>query len=116
MSIVSWATRLRFSGGRASSVRMLCSRSASLMSTTRMSSAIARNILRMLSAQIVCRSIGASTGSPCSLNHGTFESLVTPSTSRATSDPNRVSRSSIETTVSSATSCSSAAQIVAVSS
>ena len=61
---------------------MLCSRSASLMSTTRMSSAIARNIFRMFSA--CC----------CSwLRVENLPSLVTPSTSWATSLPKRSSMS-----------------------
>ena len=41
---------------------MLCSRSASLMSTTRMSSAIARNILRMFSACCSSWRAGAELG------------------------------------------------------
>ena len=72
---------------------MLWSRSASLISTTRMSSAIARNIFRMLSA---CR---------CSwlwvLN---LDSLVTPSTMCAISGPNRSSTSARLYSVSSGTS------------
>ena len=55
---------------------MLWSRSASLIRTTRMSSAIARNIFRMFSA-CCCSWVWV-------LN---FDSLVTPSTSRATSGP-----------------------------
>ena len=112
------ATRFRFSGGRASSVRMLWRRSASLISTTRMSSAMARNILRMLSAQIVCLTAGRSTApfSPFSLNQGTRDSLVTPSTKRETSAPNRASSSVIGTLQSSATSCSNAATSVDASS
>jgi hypothetical protein len=58
------------SDGSAYRVRMLCSRSASLIRTTRMSSAIARNILRMFSA---CCSSWLWV-----LN---FDSFVTPSTS-----------------------------------
>ena len=77
---------------------MLCSRSASLMSTTRMSSAMARNILRMFSA--CCSSWERA------LN---LDSLVTPSTRCATSAPNRSSMSEMLCSVSSGTSWSSAA-------
>ena len=77
---------------------MLWSRSASLMSTTRMSSAIARNIFRMFSA--CC----------CSwLSVENLLSLVTPSTSCATSLPKRSSMSERAYSVSSGTSCSSSA-------
>ena len=79
-------------------MRMLCSRSASLMSTTRMSSAIARNIFRMFSA-CCCSWLWV-------LN---FESLVTPSTRWATSGPNRSSTSARLYSVSSGTSWRSAA-------
>ena len=77
---------------------MLCSRSASLMSTTRMSSAIARNIFRMFSA-CCCSWVWV-------LN---LDSLVTPSTRCAISGPNRSSTSARLYSVSSGTSCSSAA-------
>ena len=90
--------RCCFSTGRAPSVRMLCSRSASLMSTTRMSSAMARNILRMFSA--CCSSCDRA------LN---LDSFVTPSTRWATSGPKRSSTSEMEYSVSSGTSWSSAA-------
>ena len=50
MSSVSWAMRCCFSSGMAAIVRMLCSRSASLMTRTRRSLAIATSILRMLAA------------------------------------------------------------------
>ena len=50
MSSVSSAVRRRASGGRCSSVRMLCSRSASLISSTRTSSAMASSSLRRFSA------------------------------------------------------------------
>ena len=90
--------RVLLLGGSAPSVRMLWSRSASLMSTTRMSSAIARNILRMFSA--CC----------CSwLSVLNLESFVTPSTRWATSTPKRSSRSASVYSVSSGMSCSSAA-------
>ena len=76
---------------------MLCSRSASLMRTTRMSSAIARNIFRMFSA-CCCSWLWV-------LN---FDSLVTPSTRCATSGPKRSSTSARLYSVSSGTSWSSA--------
>ena len=50
MSSVSSAMRARFSGGTKCSVRMLCSRSASLTSSTRTSSAMASSSLRKFSA------------------------------------------------------------------
>ena len=56
---------------------MLCSRSASLTITTRMSRAMARNILRRFSAWVSSR-----------LRKSSWVSLVTPSTSNATSSPN----------------------------
>ena len=65
-------------------VRMLCRRSASLITTTRMSSAIARNILRRLSAWTPS-SQAASSGR----SRLRRLSLVTPSTRRATSAPKR---------------------------
>ena len=65
-----------------------------------MSSAIARNILRMFSA-CCCSWVWV-------LN---FDSFVTPSTRWATSDPKRSSMSPIEYSVSSGTSWSSAAVI-----
>ena len=79
-------------------MRMLWSRSASLMRTTRMSSAIARNIFRMFSA-CCCSWLWV-------LN---FDSLVTPSTRWATSGPNRSSTSARLYSVSSGTSWRSAA-------
>src|ERR1700681_2806934 len=50
MSRVSSAMRWREAGGTNSSVRMLCRRSASFISSTRTSSAIANNSLRRFSA------------------------------------------------------------------
>ena len=79
-------------------VRMLCTRSASLMKMTRRSRAIDSSILRKFSA---CADWRLSKCSPAS--------LVTPSTSPATSRPKRFSTSSAVTGVSSTTSCSSAA-------
>ena len=77
-------------------VRMLCSRSASLMTSTRMSRAIATIILRMVSA---------CAASP----YLTFSSLVTPSTRIATSSPKSTRSWSSVYGVSSTVSCSSAA-------
>ena len=90
-----------FSLGRYRSVRMLCSRSASLMTSTRISRDIATTILRTVSA---------SADSP----YLTLSSLVTPSTSAATSSPNSPRSSVSVYGVSSTVSCSSAAQIVSV--
>ena len=74
--------------------RMLCSRSASLTSSTRMSSDIASTSLRKFSACLVW--------SDC---NSMRDSLVTPSTSRAISGPNSRSISSSVATVSSTVSC-----------
>ena len=79
-------------------MRMLCSRSASLMSTTRMSSAIARNIFRMFSA-CCCSWLWVENR----------DSLVTPSTRCAISGPKASSTSARLYSVSSGTSWSSAA-------
>ena len=79
-------------------VRMLCSRSASLMMSTRRSRAMATNILRMVAA--CC----ASFESNCNRS-----SLVTPSTMLATSAPNAASTSARLISVSSTASCNSAA-------
>ena len=73
-----WPSRLRRSGGRAESVRMLCSRSASLMRMTRMSLAIAMSILRRF--WLCCSASDSNLILP---------SLVTPSTRSATSSPKR---------------------------
>ncbi len=62
---------------------MLWSRSASLMITTRASSAMAMNIFRMFSA--CCSSVERALPN--------LLSLVTPSTRRATSRPKRFSMS-----------------------
>ena len=51
-SRVSRALRACLSGGRKRMVRMLCSRSASLITSTRGSWAIAMIILRMVSASV----------------------------------------------------------------
>ena len=85
-------------------MRMLCSRSASFTSTTRTSFTMASSILRMFST---CRASGAIMFSRLI--------LVTPSTSRATSGPNRSSIRDSGNSVSSTTSCSSAAVSVVAS-
>ncbi|SLH41672.1 Uncharacterised protein [Mycobacteroides abscessus subsp. abscessus] len=74
-SRVSLAFFACFSGGRNRMVRMLCSRSATLMTSTRGSRAIAMIILRMVSASAAAPRL-------------TLSSLVTPSTRWATSSPN----------------------------
>ncbi len=78
---------------------MLCSRSASLITSTRMSLAIATTILRMVSA---------CADSP----YLTLSSLVTPSTSMAISSPKSRVRSATVYGVSSTVSCRSAAHRV----
>ncbi len=102
ISSVSRAFCSCFSGARNVSVRMLCSRSASLMTSTRGSLAIATTILRMVSALAASPSF-------------TLSSLVTPSTRSATSPPNSSASSSSVYSVSSTVSCSSAATSVFVS-
>ena len=82
MSSVSWAIFLALSGGRKSSVRMLCRRSASLIMSTRRSRAMATSILRKFSAWRSSREEKAS-----------LPILVTPSTRSAISAPNSRSRS-----------------------
>ena len=79
-------------------MRMLCSRSASLMRTTRMSSAIASSIFRMFSA-CCCSWLWVQKR----------DSFVTPSTRCATSAPKLSSMSVRLYSVSSGTSWSSAA-------
>ena len=103
-SIVSSALSRRFCGGQPSPVRMLCSRSHSLMSITRTSWLIARSILRRFSA---C----------CSSTEENWMrvSFVTPSTSSGTSAPNFAFSASSATPVSSTTSCKSAAMMLSVS-
>ena len=100
MSSVSWATRCCFSYGTAAIVRMLCSRSASLIIKTRKSRAIATSILRIVAA--CC----ASFESNCKRS-----SFVTPSTIVATSTPKLDSTSSSVISVSSTASCNRAATI-----
>src|ERR1043165_9428927 len=96
--MVSRATLRRFAGGTAPSVRMLCSRSASLIRMMRTSRAIASSILRKFSAW-------ATSADWNSI----LSSLETPSTSSATGLPKVSEISSLVTEVSSVTSCSSAA-------
>ena len=98
MSSVSCAMRYCFSDGTPPMVRMLCSRSASLMISTRMSRAIATSILRIVAA--CCASFESKW---------MRSSLVTPSTIVATSAPNPASTSATVISVSSTASCRSAA-------
>ena len=69
MSSVSWAMRCCFSPGMAAIVRMLCRRSASLITSTRRSRAIATSILRIVAACCASRE-----------SNRMRSSLVTPST------------------------------------
>ena len=105
MSRVCWAVRRCFHSGITDSVRMLCSRSASLMISTRQSSAMATSILRTVAA------CWASLES-----NWRRSSLVTPSTMRATAGPKSRSMTSVVTPVSSTASCSRAAATVWASS
>ena len=82
-------------------VRMLCSRSASLMIRTRRSRAMATSILRMVAACWASRE-----------SNWTRSSLVTPSTMAATSLPKARSMSSRVVPVSSTVSWSRAAATV----
>ena len=77
MSSVSRATARRRAGAMASSVRMLCVRSASLTRITRRSRTIASTILRKDSACASARDL-----------NWIWSSLVTPSTISATGAPN----------------------------
>ena len=83
---------------------MLCSRSASLIRSTRQSLAMATSILRMVAA------CWASLESNCSRS-----SLVTPSTTGATTGPNSSSMVSSVSPVSSTASWSRAAATVGAS-
>ena len=85
-------------------VRMLCVRSASLTRMTRRSRTIASSILRKLSACASSRLLNLI-----------WSSLVTPSTSSATSAPKRSASSSFGVGVSSMTSCRMAATMVSAS-
>ncbi len=84
------------------SVRRLCTRSASLITSTRKSAA---------AAGIILRNVSASACSP----HLAPSSLVTPSTRTVTSSPNSAWTCPSVKSVSSTVSCSSAAASVAVS-
>ncbi len=97
MSRVSWAVRRCFHSGITAMVRMLWSRSASLMTSTRQSVAIATSILRTVAA------CWASLESNCNRS-----SLVTPSTMAPTSGPNSSVTCSRVSPVSSTASCSRA--------
>ena len=90
---------------RCSSVRMLCSRSASLMITTRTSLTMASSILRTFSAWRSSR-----------LANWILSILVTPSTMCATCSPKRAEISSVVTGVSSTASCSRPAAMAVESS
>src|SRR5665647_3189302 len=96
ISSVSRAFRRADSWGTNRQVRALCNRSASLMTSTRMSRDIATTILRTVSAW---------AASP----YETRSSLVTPSTSFAISSPKSSLSWLREYSVSSTVSCSSAA-------
>ncbi len=98
ISIVSRAMRARLSGAIASIVRMLCSRSHSLIRITRTSRDIASSILRNDSAW------PSSRVENCSLS-----SLVRPSTRSAAGEPKRSISSDLVTPQSSIVSCISAA-------
>ena len=98
MSSVSWAMRCCFAIGIAAIVRMLCSRSASLMTSTRRSRAIATSILRIVAACWASRE-----------SNWMRSSFVTPSTIAATSLPKPASTSASVISVSSTASWSSAA-------
>ena len=92
------AVRCCFHVGMAAMVRMLCRRSASLMSRTRRSFAIATSILRMVAA--CCSSLESKR---------IRSSFVTPSTIAATSGPNEEVIISTVIEVSSTESCRRAA-------
>ena len=102
--MVSRHLMICFSGDWYCMVRMLCSRSAILISTTRMSLLMAMNILRRFS---ICAS---SVEEKLAL-----VSLVTPSTSSATVEPKSFSISSWEASVSSMQSWSSAPRMASMS-
>src|SRR5437667_106662 len=105
MSSVSWAIARRRTSGSDSTVRMLWSRSASFISTTRTSSAMATSILRTFSA---CACSG--------LWKEIFSRLVTPATSLPTVGPKLCSRSEMVRWVSSTVSWRIAAASVSRSS
>ena len=98
ISKVSRAIRRRFSGDKTPRVRILCSRSASLTNTTRISRDIARVIFWKLSA--CCSAL---------VSNSISVSLLTPSTRSATVRPKRRLICPLVTPVSSITSCSNPA-------
>mmetsp|Transcript_7523 Transcript_7523/g.17191 ORF Transcript_7523/g.17191 Transcript_7523/m.17191 type:complete len:233 (-) Transcript_7523:619-1317(-) len=118
MSSVSLEMDCCLCGGMCSSVRMLCSRSASLTMMIRKSSLIAMNICRRFSA---CSSIGCPpTLGPTAVallpacrapraSLGSLLTLVSPSTIRRTVEPNKTSTWRKVRSVSSTVSCSSPA-------
>ena len=81
ISSVSWQKRLRLSAGSACAVWTLCSRSANLTRTTRISRAMAMNILRSV------RNCASSRSARLNC-----VSLVTPSTRSAISAPEFVGK------------------------
>ena len=93
---------MREACGTNSSVRMLCRRSASLIRSTRTSSAIASSSLRRFSACLASRETSSSRFS-----------LVSPSTSAPISWPKMLSISARVASVSSMVSCRRAATMVA---
>ena len=93
------AMRVRSSTSRYPRVRMLCSLSASLMRMTRTSFTMAKSILRMVSACWKVRDERPRR----------TEIFVTPWTSDSTSLPNSLRSAARDVSVSSRTSCSSAA-------
>ena len=104
MSRVSSAVRRCFHSGITDNVRMLWSRSASLMTSTLQSLAIATSILRMVAA--CCASFESKRSR---------SNFVTPSTIAATAEPNSSSIWARVTPVSSTASCSNAAAALTVS-
>ena len=105
ISMVSWAILCRFSSdGIKCSVRILCKRSASFTKRMRISWDVASNSFLKFSA---C---------PLPLDaNSSLDSLVTPSTSEATSPPNRSSICPNVASVSSNVSCNKPVAMVAVS-
>ena len=123
ISSVSRAMEMRLCGGMNSSVRMLCSRSASFTMTMRQSSAIATNIDRRFSTCSSCLLKAEATTARCvsasrvplayrsvanseRTIFGSFDTFVSPSTMRRTSTPKRRSTASKVSAVSSTVSCS----------
>ena len=109
MSRVSWDMRNCCSGVSDCSVRMLCSRSASLMKTTRRSSAIATSIFLRFSAWLAPLKPLPRRGVTFMVVSEILPSLVVASTSLAISGPNFSTISLFSTPQFSSTSCSKAA-------